>query len=289
MTINSLDRLSSLPVELIHKIFRYLPIRDVVRASVLSTFWRYIWMYIPELVIDTHSIPSSSDVPIGKKFADVVNHVLSLHKGDTSRFEIRKIAECYCCPEDIVRWILLLEKKQVKELILELPFWNEEYKFPSSLYWAHNLSLLKLHNCAMSLPSHTKGFSNLVSLELNSATFTNETIASIISYSPLKNLVLIDCYGFTCLNIYSTTLLEFRIFGFYESINFGNIPNLEYAVMGMNSLPKNVQLPTNKRLEDVLGDLIKVQKLRVLGGFLKVIEFLPYLKVACFKYFVYQQ
>ncbi|PIA50609.1 hypothetical protein AQUCO_01200071v1 [Aquilegia coerulea] len=182
MTINSLDPLSSLPVELIYKIFRYVPIRDVVRASVLSTFWRYIWLYVPELVFDTRSIPSSIDVPIWKKFADVVNHVLSLHKGDTSRFEIRKIAECYCCPEDIVRWILLLEKKQVKELILELPFWNklriQVSVFSSVLYWAHNLSLLKLHNCAMSLPSHTKGFSNLVNLELNSATFTNDTNCS---------------------------------------------------------------------------------------------------------------
>ncbi|KAI3434089.1 DYW_deaminase domain-containing protein [Psidium guajava] len=49
------DLISALPEDVIHRIFSFLPLRDVVRTSVLSERWRSTWTSITDLVFDDMS------------------------------------------------------------------------------------------------------------------------------------------------------------------------------------------------------------------------------------------
>ncbi|KAL3740125.1 hypothetical protein ACJRO7_021414 [Eucalyptus globulus] len=49
------DLLSALPDAVIHHIFSFLPIRDVVKTSTLSQLWRFAWTTIADLVFDGES------------------------------------------------------------------------------------------------------------------------------------------------------------------------------------------------------------------------------------------
>nr|GEV96773.1 hypothetical protein [Tanacetum cinerariifolium] len=65
------DRLSSLPDDLIYKIFSYICMKQVVETSALSPRWRFLWTSMPYLNL------SSDDFHSSEKFSIFVDHVLS--------------------------------------------------------------------------------------------------------------------------------------------------------------------------------------------------------------------
>ncbi|KAL5704910.1 hypothetical protein ACHQM5_023271 [Ranunculus cassubicifolius] len=264
-----LDRLSSLPPELINVILKRVSIRDVVRTSALSRFWRCRWMLIPDLVFDPRSFPRQTIT----KPVDFINIVLLLHNGNVSQFEIKNVLDRYY--PDVDRWLHLLARKLVKVLILQFPAGNVRCKLSSALFSCRNLRLLKLQWCILNIPSYAKGFSCLVDLHLRNVSFTEETIACLIVNCPLTRLILLACDGFTRLNIYAPNLQIFSFHGPCESINFGNTPKLAYASIGM--LPFAGQIPVTRHngrrlsLQDLLGGLVNVKELHILKHFMKIL------------------
>ncbi|GKC96226.1 F-box domain containing protein [Tanacetum coccineum] len=65
------DRLSSLPDDLIHKILSFNDSLDAIKTSTLSSRWRFIWTTMTCLAFSTHDFPN---LP---KFSKFVKHVLS--------------------------------------------------------------------------------------------------------------------------------------------------------------------------------------------------------------------
>ncbi|KAL5704908.1 hypothetical protein ACHQM5_023270 [Ranunculus cassubicifolius] len=272
VVLASLDRFSSLPTELINIILKFVPIRDVVRTSVLSRFWRCRWMLIPDLVFDARSVP-----PLGQgnritKPLDFINHVFLLHNENVSQFEISNYLDRYY--PDVDRWLHLLARKLVMKLVLEFRSGNL-YKISSSLFACQNLRVLKLRGCILFMPSYAKGLPSLVDLELRRVTFTEETIASLVANSPLTRLVLVSCDGFTHLNIYARNLQVLYIHGRCDSVNFGNTPNLVYAYLGCRPSAGHVQVPRHNgrrlNLRDLLRGLVTVKTLHLHKHFIKIL------------------
>ncbi|XBI77772.1 hypothetical protein VPH35_087584 [Triticum aestivum] len=85
-TTNGVDRVSSLPDELLHHMMSFLPMPEVVRTSLLSTRWRNLWASTPYIRINHHDFKDYGKL---KKFGD---HLLLLRDGATSLDEARILA-----------------------------------------------------------------------------------------------------------------------------------------------------------------------------------------------------
>jgi len=84
------DGISWLPGDVADHILSYLPIRDAVRTSVLSTNWRKKWYTLPNLVFDRQCVSaeaSQDPLVVESKFSKIVDHVLLLHSGPINMFE----------------------------------------------------------------------------------------------------------------------------------------------------------------------------------------------------------
>ncbi|PIA52476.1 hypothetical protein AQUCO_01000392v1 [Aquilegia coerulea] len=272
----SLDRLSNLPGELINYILKLVPIRDAVRTSILSWDWRYKWMTVPDLKFDDCSYPHSSSSGRYRKLVDFITHVMFLHNGILDKFQMH--ISMKCSYKHVDRWILLLARKLVKEFDLGFSGGNR-YNVPSSLFSCQSLRILKLHHCILKSSSRIKGFNSLVDLDLHGVTFTNETIASLISDSTsLQNLTLIECDGFNRLYICAPNLRIFDINSPCGDIYFNNCPKLIDAYIGLlpvaaGSLPPNLLGTSTKRFELVLSGLRRVENLFISEHFMEVIVF----------------
>jgi len=182
------DIISCLPSHLIDHILSYLPIREAVRTSVLSSDWRNQWYTLPNLVFDLNcvsNIEAIEDPSIFiSKLLRIVDHVLRLHFGPINKFQLFNpgcdlIGVNYVT--DIDRWILCLTEKSIKEFVLQI-FVAEKYnKIPQCLFSCQSLRYLKLDCCCIQPPTTFKGFKNLKSLELYQVTMAQDAFENLIS------------------------------------------------------------------------------------------------------------
>jgi len=166
------DRISNLPGHIMDKILTQLSLRDAVRTSILSSKWRYRRVTIPD-----------------SKIVNVVDHVLLLHPGPIHKFKLshRDLQGV----NDIDRWILVLSRGSISELVLEI--WKgHRYKLPSSVYSCGKLVHLELFNCLLKPPTTVYGFRSLKSLDLQHITMEQDVFEHLISRCPLlERLTLI--------------------------------------------------------------------------------------------------
>lgn len=88
---NEVDRLSSLPDDLLHHVMSFLPMPEVVRTCLLSPRWRYLWASTPFIRIDHQDFKAennSSRVDV-KKLEKFGHHLLLLRDGTVSLDEAR--------------------------------------------------------------------------------------------------------------------------------------------------------------------------------------------------------
>lgn len=74
-------------LEIKEEILMHLPIKNVVRTSILLFQWRCIWASLPNLVFDECYF--QFDI----KFSGVVDYVLALHNGWIHKFHLRKVSQ----------------------------------------------------------------------------------------------------------------------------------------------------------------------------------------------------
>ncbi|XP_059639661.1 F-box/LRR-repeat protein At4g14103-like [Cornus florida] len=80
------DLISNLPSSLIRHIISFLPTKIVVQTTVLSTKWKHLWTYVPNLDFDDWRDNYWSDEVC---FIDLVDRVLTLHVSDLQKFHMK--------------------------------------------------------------------------------------------------------------------------------------------------------------------------------------------------------
>lgn len=156
----SVVSISDLPEDVKNLILSHLPIRDAVRTSILSKQWRHNWVSIPDLVFDKDCFIKGASKT---EHANVVDQVLLGHVGPIRTFS--------CTPyvprsSDIYRWIPFLSRNGIKNLLLAGNILADKYDVPSSIFYCQELCHLELSRCMLKVPPTSKGFQNLLVLNL---------------------------------------------------------------------------------------------------------------------------
>ncbi|XP_019258322.1 PREDICTED: F-box/FBD/LRR-repeat protein At1g13570-like [Nicotiana attenuata] len=185
-----LDMLSSLPENVIDDILVRLPLRDVVRTSILSKKWRYNWCRLPELALDqTLWITKKDLMYFAHKFTKIVTHFMRFHDGAITKFTLF-IPYLERSP-NIDKLIRFLRRNGIRHLALRLPIRGNPYELPPSFFTCFELRHLTLQNLLIIPPPAFRGFDRLISLELRDVTISSKLLESLISHCLLlEQLVL---------------------------------------------------------------------------------------------------
>ncbi|KAK1373411.1 hypothetical protein POM88_029604 [Heracleum sosnowskyi] len=154
----TLDRISNLPINVLHLILERLPLHDAARTSILSKTWRSTWELQGVLVFD--------DVFFSHLASDVsatISHILLVRSGPLFKFHLSIPLNLPVLHTDM--WIKNISNRGVK--ILKI-FNNLQtsYRMPSYLFSCTELTHLTLDNCILNPPLGFKGFCNLSSVRL---------------------------------------------------------------------------------------------------------------------------
>ncbi|XP_070048132.1 F-box/LRR-repeat protein At3g03360-like isoform X3 [Nicotiana tomentosiformis] len=177
------DRLSQLPDEILVSILSQLTLREAVRASSLSSRWRYLWMHVTRLNFDV--ISKVRDKALNPDFCEKeglrhinwINHVVDLHRSHTlEEFSVRLLFEGnFKC--EIDKWLKFASSKKVEslELFLLIGYWveSDRYSIPIELL-NHGSSDASLF-----------GFGALKSLTLDGIDVCNQVAKIFLSNCPL--------------------------------------------------------------------------------------------------------
>ncbi|KAE9595808.1 putative F-box domain, leucine-rich repeat domain, L domain-containing protein [Lupinus albus] len=156
-----IDRISELSSEIIvKKILYLLPIRDVVRTSVLSRKWRYMWILVPRLDLgDFYRMCKSigyGDIAI----FGIMSGFVMLHDGPNtlclliflwvihSESDLSIIGLSVCQIVDFKRLYFIIVEEGI-------------YEVPSNLLSLHTLTHCMLKYLQLSLPPNFGGFKYL--------------------------------------------------------------------------------------------------------------------------------
>ncbi|XP_062025371.1 F-box/FBD/LRR-repeat protein At1g13570-like isoform X1 [Rosa rugosa] len=260
------DNLSDLPSDVTEKILSFLPMKEAVRTSILSSKWRYKWAMLPDLVFDELGFPGV--LYKHDKLVKMVDHVLFLHIGPINKVKLSH--KGLNGTADIDRWILHLSRNSMKEFTFE--FWKKpEYKMPSCLFSCQDLVHLDLSNCLLKPPRTFKGFKSLKKLQIESVTLTQDEFENLIVCCPLlKYLTMIDCRGFTKLKIDAPNL---RILGLncaFEDLNLQHTLKLTIICISLEANGDQGPVPgSSSNLLKLLAQCAHVQGLDIQNYFLK--------------------
>ncbi|KAG9439906.1 hypothetical protein H6P81_020071 [Aristolochia fimbriata] len=204
------DRLTALPDDLLHSILSFLPLKTIVRTSILSkeweTKWMELWVYSAKLEFGRQRAQSLSR----EGYADFVEKILKHHKG----FKVEKF-QLYFYPgrefDSLSReWIEIVLAKGVEELHLNFRgiqsrnIRNEvirgrssNFEFlPDSFYSSSSITSLSLRYCSFIPPPNSLvSFRSLKSIALSWVKISGESISEILYHSPLLEELFIKSCG----------------------------------------------------------------------------------------------
>ncbi|KAL9280284.1 FBD-associated F-box protein [Arabidopsis thaliana] len=215
------DLISKLPDSLITQILLYLPIKDIVRTSSLSSRWKSLWLLIPRLDLDSEEFQDyNAFVGFMNKFIDFSGEEKICL--DKLKLSSRKTVNDLPC---VTRWIDFVVRRKLKHLDVECLV-NRKFleEMPLSLYVCDTLVNLRLHRVllgkfeAVSLPC-------LKTMRLEENVYANDVVLeSLISSCPvLKDLIILRMFedNVKVLRVHSLTLTSLNIdFNFGEGDDF---------------------------------------------------------------------
>ncbi|KAF7141225.1 hypothetical protein RHSIM_Rhsim06G0150600 [Rhododendron simsii] len=198
-----IDRISSLPDELLAHILSFLPAKDAVKTVLIRRFGN-LWTSIHNLDFDVCSGGLSyQDRRVNeKRLINLIRHVLILHeRSDIHRFRLKLQLNRLKLANEIDTWIRFVMRKKVK--VLDLDFDTCGYagpegyhKLPNVVLTSDILTELKLVYCRVEPREHIR-LRSLKFLSLKDALISDKTMIEIISGCPaLESLFLCGCYGF---------------------------------------------------------------------------------------------
>ncbi|PHT37418.1 hypothetical protein CQW23_20991 [Capsicum baccatum] len=209
-----IDRISNLPDDILHNILSYLYMFDVVKLSMLSKRWNYIWKTMPYLNFDINHFGFErirrrhSHWVMAEKFKECIDWVL------ISQSANNLVCFKLCCggmfdEGDIYRWIRGATTRNVQELVLSFRL-AEPFELSCCFVTCESLRVLRLtlHGSILKLPNHF-GFNQLKLLHLVEVELSNETSCLFSECPVLQKLILRNCsFGTTTmLDIASKSLV----------------------------------------------------------------------------------
>ena len=148
------DRISDLPESLLCHILSFLPTKESVATSILSSRWKLHWTLVPKLDLDSEEISASElllddddeDEYLRESeimFAHVVSSVLAQQEcGELQTFRLRW--QFWWDGSHLDAWLRTAAARKVKELDLHIFTDGEKLKLPPSFLSCRTLVVLKL-------------------------------------------------------------------------------------------------------------------------------------------------
>ncbi|KAL4619603.1 hypothetical protein ACB092_06G091600 [Castanea dentata] len=148
----AVDRISNLPESLLCHILSFLPTKDSIATSILSSRWKLLWTLVPKLDLESHTIdtsPDDDDEDI--RIAHIVSRVLAQQEcGELQTFRLQwYLGLDGSHISHLDSWFRTAAARKVKELDLDIllddnDFDTESLVLPPSFFSCRTLVVLKL-------------------------------------------------------------------------------------------------------------------------------------------------
>ncbi|GMY12580.1 F-box/FBD/LRR-repeat protein At5g53840-like [Fagus crenata] len=270
MQLQSEDRISDLPDEILVSILSLLHTKQAVGTSVLAPRWRDLWTFTHHLKFVDCSIDGFLDDNYKAfqvkrtRFVNGVNQVLRLHKGTVTEFILHFRTYARKFTSDVDSWINFALHNKVKRLNLEYislrSTWGSRYYLNTQILQNYCLdSLTTLCLCSMVVTGKVLEYFLSACPLLESLSVSTSSVGDLKVSGPdlkLKHLELLHC-DLLSVEISAVNLVSFTYQGPKTRISFKDTPRLIKASFGApyaRSIVKNIyQLPT--QLETLELDL----------------------------------
>lgn len=202
-----MDRLSDLPDALLHHIFSFMPMQDVVHTTALSSRWKGLWTSAPDLLFDVSCKPLSHS----HDFVEFVNQTIN-YRGSSKiksfkiKFFLNRIYRVY-----LDFWIQYALENGVEELLLTFIGNESSYVLPKFLYTCTSVKSLMLSMCNITFATEIR-WSSLKNLKLHSVVLWRDAMQKVLKGCPkLESLEVSHCEGFDGLSTNSPYLKKLII------------------------------------------------------------------------------
>ncbi|CAN0923889.1 F-box/FBD/LRR-repeat protein At1g13570 [Linum grandiflorum] len=211
---STLDRLSTLPGNVIDNILSCLSIKEAARTSCLSKHWKEKWHTVPYIVLSEKMLSERMQSQI----EGIVTYILTKHAGDVEIFSlsVNTVKFFY----DLKAWTWRLSRKSIQDLAIKVRR-GVRHDVPVDLFLCEQLKKLTLRYFQFRPPSSFRGFRNLVSLDLKKVTISKEALETLLASCPnLETLVLkrLSCVDHLHFNASNLKYLDFG--GEFKSMCF---------------------------------------------------------------------
>ncbi|XP_021287382.1 F-box/LRR-repeat protein At4g14103-like [Herrania umbratica] len=257
------DIISELPDELLLHILSFLPTKDIVSTSALSTRWLYLWTFF---TIVSFNFDAYKEKKKTTSFLDSVKREL-LMIPDTARIQKFRLHSTFAVSSSQIlasmSIVSKIVKHKVEELDLSIPYMESNlFSLPHSLCTSESLTSLTLHMTQAALNSFPASisFPRLKYLNLDGIEFQDEYSAQLLlsSCPVLEELYLDNCDWTkrTEIKISIPTLLTLSI-----SLEYNGPPDISIRICAPNLL--NFSYTSFSLVELVTCDLSSVIRAEV--------------------------
>nr|GMN30343.1 hypothetical protein TIFTF001_041443 [Ficus carica] len=308
-----IDRFSSLPDIVAHKVVSFLEMEDISRLSVVSKRCRQLCISAPSLSFDV--IPYRTDARKRAQLMNYLERLLILRKGmDTQDCHIRWCLESsFNFAEEEYRVLSWLHNALVcdfRRLDLDVNLKSgSDFVLPFSLFCSKSLESLTMtftnRTGILKIPSSiggTSGFSSLKCLKMTSVRINNSIGELVSSYcKSLEQLFLHDIRGIESITINSSSLKvlivqftydlvhlhvsakELAHLGLYWSFNSPNICELDLSALKLENLAYVVKHSTEPKpsFDKYLVHLLRDVAANIKGLILTDYSMLELFKLGC--------